>query len=234
MRVSLGLLAVLLPACVIDKSVGDDPESQGVQDDNGSSNSNGNSESDSTTAASGASVSVSSSQGGTGTATPSYQECGVTVVPVEPGGPVYTDALVCAAGCSITIESGAPTGFQGSQEIGNCLCDSIGCGGWTSESTTGADPTSPDGDSTTGSAACGYDPAPDPSPGLYSSRCVCETCEFVFEDISEADVSALDDTICACLCESGDCGGVQGYGEATSGGSTGDVGDSSGTTSTSG
>ena len=222
-----GLILALLPACVVAKSVGDDPETAGV--DGGEGDPSGSTST--TTGAS--SVSATSTAGGTGTVTPSYEECGVNVVPVEPGGPSYTDIIECEEGCTITIHSGAPTGWSGDQAIADCLCMSIDCGGWNGNSGGGEEGPIPESEvstsTTTGPLDCGYDPPPNAGPGEYSSRCVCETCEFVFEDISEEDVLALDEETCECLCQQGDCGGQQGYGEATSAGSETGVPDTSGT-----
>lgn len=233
-RFAPALLLALTPACVVQKSVGEDPETAGV------GNEGPGDATDTTSSTSGASA---TSQGGTGTATPSYEACGVTVVPVVPGGPRYTDILECAGGCTITIHSGAPTGFDGDKAIGDCLCQSIDCGGWTGNTGGGEEGPVSDESGTTstgGNAGCGFDPAPGNGNGSseYSARCICETCEFVFEDIAEADAIAFteDESICECLCEQGNCGVVDGYGEVSGVYSSGEAPDSdgSGTTSTSG
>jgi hypothetical protein len=211
------LLGMLLPACVVAKSVGDEPESQGVENDGSAS------ESSST---SGGSISASSSQSGTGQSEPDYASCGVTIVPPG-GGPVpYFDIVYCDGGCTIALHSAVPTGWNGDPEMGDCLCASIGCGGWSMDPVTTDPPTT---DTTTGASGCGFEPEPwDGQP--YSVTCGCETCNVSLDALSPDDANMLfdDAEICDCLCEQAGCGGL--------GISVGDVGpaESSGGTSSSG
>jgi hypothetical protein len=213
-------LGLLLPACVLAKSVGDDPESEGVQGNTATP------ESEDSSSTSDGSISASSSQSGTGQATPDYASCGVTIVPPEPGQAYWSDELTCEGGCVLELRSTVPTGFEGDPETGDCLCESIGCGGWTGD-THGSGYVS-DGDSGAVNS-CDFDPPPWDGAGHYSVSCGCETCDVRFDDISPEDADFFFDNgeeLCDCLCEDAGCGEpFATHGEAGGSASTGLPGD---------
>lgn len=141
--------------------------------------------------------------GGNPTAGPLSEEealeaCGVPIVEPVPDGPLYTEAVACAGGCEIQIDTAEIVDLV---EYGVCLCDAMDCGPPVGGTVTTSEPVG----TGTGGEPDGCGPFP---PGAQTFTCDCEMCSIDVNDVdntwleNEADLEA----ICACMCGNTGCG----------------------------
>lgn len=218
--VVVGLASLLgsVGGCIIDAKIGDDPLGGSEDTTAGETESV---ESTTTTTSAGYTSGAEPGNSGTATAAPpseddggsgssvsatgagpspgvdqdtALEQCGVVVVPPEPGGPLYQEGIECELGCSVDLESGEPIGLY---DQGQCVCDAMACGelgGGTTGELPGDTDGEPDG--------CGPFPVGD---GGFT--CVCEMCSI---DVTNVDATWVEDeadlnAICECMCGGAGC-----------------------------
>lgn len=226
-RASFVVLASLLGSlgslgCIIDAKIGDDPMSDGGETTQGETESPpeetstsafpgytsgaepGTASATTTTAgepgtasATSGSPTMTSAGEDDGSTLDALEQCGVVVVPPEPGGPLYQEGIECEDGCQVDVESAEPTGIY---EQGECICEALGCGS-LGGGTTGT--TGEPGDTESPPDGCG--PFPD---GQESFICGCEMCSIVVNDVDAAWLAGEADlqAICECMCGGAGCG----------------------------
>lgn len=239
-------LALLLPGCLVAKSVGDDPDTADLSDSADSATEDPSDTAtppDSSTSGSASGTSTSSGTGAptatsgtvstvtTGGGDPLMQ-CGVE--PVPPGLPGYMYSFECGTGqCSFAFV--VPLPLDSDEDVAACLCE-IGCGEpFGGEAEVGGGTPGPHGPDYDG--VCDVEIYPNEGGGYYEQLCACETCEVSVEDVSAQTV--LSPLECDCLCLEAGCGysegGTSGVGSdgesdsSTSGGTDGT--DTAGTSS---
>ncbi|MEM9456537.1 MAG: hypothetical protein AAGF11_20335 [Myxococcota bacterium] len=224
---AVAVASLSLGGCIIPGNIGDDPNSSDDDASESASSDAGKAETGSmfptTTTTSAGSVSATSGvtitvsggvttespdpsatvDGGNPTAGPLSEEealeaCGVPIVEPEPGGPLYIEAVECAQGCGIQIDTAEIVDLW---EYGMCLCDALDCGPPVGGTVTTSEPvgTGTDGEPD----GCGPFP-----PGAQAFTCDCEMCSI---DVNDVDAIWLEndadlETICACMCGNTGCG----------------------------
>jgi hypothetical protein len=214
-------LASLLGGCVIEAKIGDDPDAGG--DTGGSPESAEESsttewpdtsagpgpDAASATSSGPGSASVTSTSADDTTSGPGVDPetalalCEVSVVPPQPGDPVYYEGIMCADGCQLEIVTSVYVDLF--VEYGECLCDAMGCGPLSGGSSTGDVPPGRETDGETGGDPDGCGPFPGGDSGF---TCTCEMCSIAVTNVDGAWVETEADLegICECMCGGAGCG----------------------------
>lgn len=233
-------LALLLPGCVVPKSVGDDPEEtadlsdssdpEGEESSDGASSETSDGSGTSTTGLPpGVTTGQPDTAGGVTTAATGnvdpFEACGVEPSPANLPGFEYM--FECGS-CTFDFKHALPLGDE--FEVGECLCNTAGCGGAVGGVAEGGGTPGPHGPDYMG--VCDVDIEANDGDGYYEQTCHCQVCDVRIEDISPG--TFVGDDGCNCLCLEAGCGYSEGSSGSVSGGGTGGETESQGGTESDG